>query len=443
MLNQIYGLNDSQTRAVNKLTKAGRGIVWWKIGEGKTRIALAWAALCCSDNDSKALVVCSPNAIRQWQDEADICGFSRLKFLSYGELQAQYSHAAVMRALDDTSLRCAIIDELWLYKNVRTIRTKAVHIISSALPTVGLSGSLVTARNIEDLFGQAYAVNIHHSLASNLTKFRTQFCVSAANFGGLKFWAKVDALETIQRRLAPFVDIYFPKAERESKIIPLTVVPTQQQQIHLTDVNSEYFTVLDSGYLEVKNAAVLISKIQQISDGAVLNSEGAISFVESAKLARTVELCHQLSDSGEKVLIWCAFKASIDLLYSKLGKEATTLSSHTEFDFEGWNQGRYKFCIATIGSGASLNDFTNVQYAIIYSAPYNHRAVQQAFGRTNRKGSQHEIAYYYMMQTDQTVDESVYRNLKLTSDVEQSIISTSTQVIQQYMLKFQPTLPGR
>jgi len=435
LIQSIAYLNDEQNKAVCKLSLAHRGIAWWKIGTGKTRIALAWASLHCSDCSTKALVVCSPNAIRQWKDEADICGFSRLKFLSYGELQTHRGDTAVWNTLADDSLCCVIIDELWMYKNVKTLRSKRVRILSTRLPTLGLSGSLVTARNIEDLFGQAYAVNINHALADNLTKFRTQFCVSAYNFGGLKFWAKEGALETIQQRLAPYVDVYFPSAERESRLIPTVVDPTPQQEEHLTSVNSEYFTILDSGELEIKNAAVLVSKIQQISDGAVLDSQGTVSRIKSNKLTRTVELCNQLIDAGERVLIWVAFKASLDLLHYSLGEETATLSSHTEFDFKGWNRGKYRICVATIGSGASLNDFTNVAYSIVYSAPYNHRAVQQAFGRTNRKGSQHKVAFYYMMQTDQTVDKSVYQNLKLTASVETSIIATSAQVIQQYYKK--------
>lgn len=428
-------LNDEQTKAVNKLAGAGRGICWWKIGTGKTRIALAWASLNCTDNNrAKALVVCSPTSFRQWMDEANLCAFTRIKFLSYGKLQIQESADRVINLIqNDPSLTCMIIDELWLYKNVHSTRTQNINHLSTLLPAIGLSGSMVTARNIEDLYGQAYAVNIHGLLAHSLTKFRSEFCVSAENYGGLKFFAKAGGVETIQRRLAPYVDIHFPKSEIKTETIPTTVNPTSQQDKHLADVKKEYYTILESGELEIKNAAVLISKIQQISDGAVIDSKGTVSRMESNKLERTIELCHQLSDAGERVLIWTAFKASLDLISKRLGKEATTLSSHTKFDYAGWHKGRYKYCIATIGSGSSLNDFSNVQYAIVYSAPYNHRAVQQAFGRTNRTGSRHRVAYYYMMQTDQTVDESVYQNLKFTSDIEQSIIATSTQVIQSYM----------
>jgi hypothetical protein len=160
VLNQTFTyLNDKQAEAVDKLAKVDRGIAWWKIGQGKTRIALAWTSLRCTDSNSYALVVCSPNAIRQWQDEASICGFSRLKFLSYGELQTQNADHIIFDTLKDPTIKCVIIDELWLYKNVKSLRSKKIHLISASLPTVGLSGSLVTARNIEDLFGQAYAIN--------------------------------------------------------------------------------------------------------------------------------------------------------------------------------------------------------------------------------------------------------------------------------------------
>lgn len=436
-------LNDIQKRAVEKLEKANRGIIWWRIGTGKTRIALAWSQYSCPNASDKALVVCSPSAIRQWKDEAALCGVSNLEFLSYGELQVPEGVNRISRILTDVNIRCAIIDELWLYKNARTLRSRNVHKIATALPAVGLSGSMVTARSIEDLYGQAYAVNIHKILANNLTQFRSQFCVSAYNFGGLKFFAKVGALEVIQKRLALNVDIHFPPPERESKYHKINVDPTDQQQSYMEEVRSEFFTILDDGTLEIKNAAVLISKIQQISDGAVVNSEGNISRIPSAKFQRTVELCEQLADAGERVLVWCAFKASVDLLSEHFGKKATTLSSHTKFDFTGWSRGQYQFCIATIGSGASLNDFTQVQYAIVYSAPFNHRAMQQALGRTNRKGSEHKIAYYYYMQTVDSVDEDVYSSLAYTDSVEKQIISTSTQVITKYMKEYYERHPEK
>jgi hypothetical protein len=330
-----------------------------------------------------------------------------------------------------------IIDELWLFKNPKSIRTKNVaKLISPSLPALGLSGSMVTQGSLEDLYGQSVATGLAKHVAPTLTSFRQQFMVSYSAFGGLQWTAKKNALITIQQRLAPYVSINFPKATIETKLLPQTVEPTNEQRKMLTDVNQEYYILLDSGELEIKNAAVLLSKVQQISDGAILDSAGNATRIKSNKLQRTLELCSQLFDAGERVIIWCAFKASVDLLAESLGDQTTYLASHRKFDDEGWAKGKYKCCICTVGSGASINDFKNVQYAIVYSAPFSNRAVQQAFGRTNRKDSSHPIAYYYMMQTAETADKYVFDSLKITRSIEEYTISTSTQIVQQYIQQY-------
>jgi hypothetical protein len=92
--------------------------------------------------------------------------------------------------------------------------------------------------------------------------------------------------------------------------------------------------------------------------------------------------------------------------------------------------------LATVGSGASLNDFANVQYSIVYSAPFSYRAVQQAMGRTNRKSSAHSICYYNFLQTDRSVDKLVYDTLKLTGDIETTAIKSSVDIIKTYMMTY-------
>jgi hypothetical protein len=425
---RIELLSDQQKEAATRLS-SGRGIAWWKIGEGKTRLALYWASFHCPAPKDKTLVVCSPNAIRQWQDEAKLTDVNNLLFFSYGLL----SRRRFTRFNPD--IRCVIIDELWLYKNPKSIRTNNAARLVASLPALGLSGSLVTQGNIEDIYGQAKAVGLDKALASNLTEFRSQYMVCYSAFGGLQYSTKKHALPTIQQRLAPWVSIYFPPPEIKQKLLKQTVEPTDQQKRLLTDVNQEWFTILENGELEIKNAAVLIAKCQQISDGAVLDNEGNVSCCESNKLKRTLELCTELIDAEQRVVIWCAFKATVDLLADRFGKTATCLASHRKFDVEGWKNRKYQVCICTVGSGASINDFKDIQYCIVYSAPFIYRAVEQAFGRTTRKDSPHLIAYYYMMQTADTLDEYVYNSLRITQLTVDSVLKTSEQVAREYLTK--------
>jgi Helicase conserved C-terminal domain len=446
-------LTDRQLEAVNHVSKSihmmGAAIVWWKIGEGKTRIALQTALSFFNPLDGPlcVLVICSPQAFRQWKDELaempipDFKEALQLRFLSYGILSTNKGFAAIQTVLQEVKPDFIIVDELWLYKNPKSKRSKILHEITTRVSSIGLSGSLVTARNIEDLYGQAYAIGLDRLLARSLTHFRTQFCVAVEEFG-LKFYAKKDALPAIQQRLAPTVDIHFPKSIRETRIQHIAVEPTREQSDHIYALINDYYTQFDrmsneqdekTVELEVKFTTALMVKLQQVSDGIVMLGEGETVSLAASKEQRLYSLLDEYIDAGEQVIVWFAFKASLDKIYQKLGKKATCLSSHHKFDASGWAKGNYNACLATIGSGASLNDFANCQHSIIYSAPNSPQKLEQALGRTNRTSSQQRVCHYQFLSTLETPDKLVYQNCRISAEVEKSIIRSSTEIILDYL----------
>jgi hypothetical protein len=430
-------LTPEQLHAVNLIVERKRAIIWWRVGEGKTRIALE-AYVRLTQCKTSLLVICSPTAFRTWQDEAKLHpvfgDLIRLEFISSGLLSQNNAIDKIRKLSITHEVGMVAVDELWMYKRLKTIRSRNVTYFTSAYPTVGLSGSLITNRNIEDIYGQACAVGLGNQIARSLTHFRTQFCVSYEDFG-LKFTAKKGALPAIQQRLAPFCDIYFPADVRESRIYRTTVDPTEEQVKLFDTCQNDYYMKLENETteVEIKSAPALIIKLQQISDGVVLDSEGNRSYLQSSKIERLLGILEEYADGGQRVLVWFAFKASLACIYDKLGKTATAMSSDHEFDSEGWRVGRYKFALATIGSGASINDFANVQHAIIYSAPFSHRAMQQAMGRTNRKSSEHTVCYYQFLQTDRGIDSLVYDSIRLTGEIEKTAIANSIDIVRKYM----------
>ena len=295
---------------------------------------------------------------------------------------------------------------------------------------------MITNRNIEDIYGQSHAVGLGRHIATSLTNFRSQFCVSYEDFG-LKFAAKKGALETIQKRLAPFCNLYFPEDIRESRIWRTTVDPTQEQLKHFDTCQKDYYAKFsEESELEIRNAGALIIKLQQISDGVILDGTGQAVSIESSKFLRLLGILEELIDGGERAVVWFAFKASVDKVYQVLGDKATCLSSHHKFDADGWNAGKYSVTLATVGSGSSLNDFANIRSSIIYSAAFSYRAIQQAMGRTNRKSSEHPVAYYQFLQTAGGIDKLVYDTLRLTGDIETATIKSSIEVVREYMKSY-------
>ena len=439
-------LNEPQQEAVRHLAHRS-GIVWWKIGKGKTRIAIQlFYEHLTRCQDAIMLVVCSPAAVRQWQEEIDISPYrtallGRWYSLSYGQLSTSSPAAPWRRTAHDHTLTFIVFDELWLYKNPRSLRAQAARTFSSQSyglnrTIIGLSGTLISANNIEDLYGQAYAIGISQVVAKSLTDFRSQFLIAYEDFG-LKFAPKKGAIKAIQERLSPYVHIYFPKDTRETRIQRLIVEPNPKQQYLFDTVSKDYYATLSpSSEIDIKSASALLTKLQQISDGAILDAEGKRIHIESSKFDRLLRLLDELSDAGEQTIVWFSFKASLDYVAAKLGEKAALLSSDHEFDYRGWRKKRYSVCLATVGSGASLNDFAHCRYAVVFSAPFSPRALAQSMGRTNRESSTHPIAHYYFLQTLNSPDPDIYTSLLASLEMQAGAIQLSTDIIRKYIQKY-------
>ena len=425
----LNSLSDEQFDAANRLAAEERGIVWWKVGEGKTRIALAWMFYVTPD--PRPLIICSPGAFRQWLDEIYLLQLEKIldpTFLSYGRLSRKGKSLEV----DFEKFNCLVVDELWLYKNCKSKRSAMLSQITNRLPSIGLSGSMVTARNIEDLYGQAKAIRLDEKIARSLTDFRQQYCVEILNrFGFIERTPKPKAIQQIQTKLASNVHVYFPKDRREIRNITINVEPTIEQTKIRKELVKTYYYEHQEKYgfkLEIKSALSLLVKLQQISDGFLRNAEGLTVSVSSRKQDRLQELCAELLDAGERILVWVAFRHTAKMLREVLPFPVSLLSGENRFDSEAWRKGEAKICIATVGSGASLNDFASVGYALFYSTRFSHVQMQQAKGRTNRK-SDLGSRYYYFLQTEGFPDRDVYRMIEESRTTEEMVIYITNQVI--------------
>jgi hypothetical protein len=439
-------LSDEQELAIEHLVKTPRAICWWKIGEGKSRVALGWMWWKWSHTDEiiHPLIVCSPEAARQWQDEIELVGLEdriRPTFLSYGMLSRKNAIRVLNRLLERSNPDCVVLDELWLYKNPKSQRSLAAQQLARDYHIIGLSGSMITARNIEDLYGQASAVGLGKEIASSLTDFRSQYCLEITNYAGfIERTPKKGAVVAIQEKLREHIHVYFPKEVREIRDIPVRVEATgEQDKVRHQLIKEYYLEIQDTDNeeerfeLEIKNGATLLIKLQQISDGFLHDSAGGYISIKSNKLHRLIQQVKELLDGGERVLVWFGFRHSIKEALKLSNFETTLLYSGEHFDASKWSTGKARVCYATIGSGASLNDFSHTRYALIYSTSYSFRAFEQARGRTNRKSSPHSICYYYLYQTVDFPDRTVYKMLEESRTTQEYVIETSRKIVDDYL----------
>lgn len=428
-------LDSQQKSALDILHRENGGVVWHKVGEGKTRIALSWFAILAkklTKGNNLLAVVCRRKSFSSWVKEAalitpefrvfsieDWTGICTRKttvlLVSHGMLE-QYEEV-----LKDGRVAAVVYDEGYKFKNARALICKAANRISSEVQCSAIiGGSIMTARNIEDVWGQLFAINRHTRLCSSLTKFRSRYMRKIAMGQVFRFTAKPDSFDRISKSISSFTSIHFPSDRIQAKDMDLEVDPTKQQ-IDLLNQARDYIFNTQGKITEIKNAVSLIIKVCQISDGFFQTSEGEVVKVEASKMGTLKKLLPRLVSKGQ-VIIWVAFRETVKQILQELQRDyrCYRMFGGSKFDEEGWaNDGQV--AVATVGSGDSVNFFKNCSNVIYYSRDCKLLSDVQSRGRSMRKDSTHDTCRFYHLFTRGTMDYKIRDLVKKSKCSEEEL----------------------
>lgn len=424
-----------QRRAIDKMVTARGGIVWWKVGEGKTRIGLFTFARLQEIYEwslpSICLVVCRRRAFHDWQSEIRQCfpefsvyhnvlpvqppgNHPVFLLVSHGELaitRKREVNEKFASLQNNLSIRFVILDELWLYANNKSARSKAAKALTKGRIAVGLSGTVMKARDVSEIYNQAMAVRKHGCLAGSLTKFKSMHMRCLQPEGNRNFpitLPKKGAYKRIMADATDFADVHFPKGERLINEQFHTVPATKQQAEYFKELR-EFYSI-DALGLEYNHAIVIGVKAQQIANGWIKDSEGKVFDIPTLKVEKLEDELSDIITAGERAVVWCAFRYDVKMLAARLPFASLQMLGGEDFDIDAWNNGDARVCIATEASGSSVNHLSNTPYAIYYSANYKWLDMQQSRGRTDRgMASRHNECFYKYLQVEGSMDAHVYR----------------------------------
>lgn len=425
-----------QLRAVNKIVHSRGGLVWWRVGEGKTRIALFTFAALQNIHQwalpSICLVVCRRKAFRDWRDEIERCFPEcdvyedscpahppRLApcflLVSEGMLVKQQKLLA-----SNWQIRFICYDESWLYANPKSTRSKAAYDLSRPRKAIALSGTVMKARDTSEIWAQCKIVHKHRLIASSLSAFRENFQVCFSDLGFPLWSSKKGAYADIMHRLSEVTDVHFPKSSRQIHEQFHTIEATEQQRRYFRELK-EFYSIDDLD-MEFNNAMVVITKAQQISCGWIFNEAGNLVSIPSNKPAKLRDELEDIIASGQRAVVWCAFRHDVEMLAKFLPFATMQMLGGEDFDVDRWLAGDVSVCLATEASGSSVNHFAQVPYAIYFSSDFKWLSMQQSRGRTDRKSSTHLDCYYKYLQVDGSMDAHVFRTAMGSGDKESKLI---------------------
>jgi SNF2 family DNA or RNA helicase len=314
------------------LTMNKRAFCFNEQGTGKTASAI-WAAdfLMKQKKVRRALVVC-PLSIMDSAWRADLFKFAmhRTVDIAYGSAAKRKKiingHAEfiiinydgigiVEKEIAEGGFDLIIIDEASHYKNAQSQRWKTLNRLLTPDTWLWMMTGTPAAQSPTDAYGLAKLVN-PTNVPRYFNSFRDMVQVKLTQF---KWGNKPDAVATVHRVLQPAIRfskeecLDLPDMLYTKRHVPMT----KQQDVYYKKLAKDMLLEFSDGSeVTAINAAIKMSKLLQISAGAVYTTEGdtlEFDISERYKVLREV-----IDESSKKVLVFVPFKSTIRMLTDRL-----------------------------------------------------------------------------------------------------------------------------
>ena len=418
-------------------------------GTGKTASAI-WSAdyLLNQKQINRVLVICPLSIMDSaWREDLSTFAPHRSVDIAYGSAKKRskiinqgaefviINYDGVDIVIDDVKnggFDLVIVDEATHYKNARTKRWKTLRKLIGPDTWMWMMTGTPAAQSPLDAYGLAKFIN-PNAVPRFYSSFRDMVMQQVTQF---RWVPKEDASEIVFNALQPA--IRFTKKE----CLDLPEMTYVKRKVELTAQQTKYYEmlrkqlVLKVGDDEVSavNAAVTMSKLLQISAGAVYTDDGdALQFDIKNRYKVLKEV---IDESSQKVLIFVPFKHTIDVLVSKLRSDNLTaevirgdVPAHARTDIFKRFQTMADPKILVIQPQAAAHGVTlTAANTVVWWGPTSSlETYAQANARVHRSGQKHPCTVVQLQGSG--VEKRVYSLLDKRIDVHTKMIDLYKELL--------------
>lgn len=421
-----------------------RAFCFNEIGTGKT-IATLWAAdylLRCGEITS-ALVVTTLSTIRRaWGDEIKdsfsemdcqiLHGSKHKRLLRLQSTKAHMwviNHDGVLVIVDELyaavrsgAIGLIIVDEGAEYSNAQTDKYKALKWLCNANPNTRvwwLTGSPMPHAPT-DIWSQARVicpdrVPQYYSHWRDMTMYRkTEY----------KWAAKADWVTTVTRATAPVIrfkraDCFdLPPTTYTTRVVEMS----KEQHVAYEEMRKKLITEIAGKKISAVNEGVMLSKLVQITCGAVYTSESDIATIGCA--AKLAELDRVIQEAGGVAVVFVSFRSAIDLVLAHLRSkrrradkiDGGVSSVNRDGIISGFQSGLIDNIVAhprTMAHGLTL---VRSSIVVWFGPPQSYRIYEQANGRITRPGQTQQTTIIHIVCSE--AEQRIYARLQENQELQ-------------------------
>jgi SNF2 family DNA or RNA helicase len=419
-------------------------------GTGKTG-SVVWAAdyLMRQGRVRRVLVIC-PLSIMDSAWRADLFKFAmhRSVDIAHGsaekrraviESQAEFviinfdGVEVVCDAINKGGFDMIVVDECNAYKNAQTNRWKVLNGLIKSDTWLWMLTGTPAAQSPVDAYGIAKLVN-PQGVPKFFGSFKDMVMYKVTQF---KWVPKSSALDTVFNALQPA--IRFTKAEcldlPEMTYVNREVVLTKQQQKFYNLMKNRMVMEAAGEEITAVNAAVNLSKLLQISCGAVYSDTKEV--VEFDIKNRYAVLKEVIDEASQKVLVFVPFKHAIDLVTAKLREDGITCEvirgdvsavKRTEIFKQFQETPEPKVLVIQPQSAAHGVTLTAADTVVWWGPTSSLETYAQANARVHRAGQRHPSVVIRLMGSN--AEKHVYTMLDTKNVVHTQIVDLYKQLLE-------------
>lgn len=205
--------------------------------------------------------------------------------------------------------------------------------------------------------------------------------------------------------------------ESTDQIIPVEL-GSAARKAHL-QLQEQLIADIRGGVVTAANAAVAVTRLQQIASGRAPTTDGVMRQVGEAKIDALRDLIAGIAED-EPLVVFCRFTADLAMIEELTEPRYRELSGRRN-DLEEWQAGGGTIFGVQVQAGSVGIDLTRARYAVWFTHPFSLAQFEQARARLVRPG-QHRAVHFYHLVAQSTIDEQIYRALLRRRQVIDEIV---------------------
>ena len=314
-----------------------------------------------------------------------------------------------------------VIDELSSFKSPKSKRFRAfMKVRKSVKRIVGLTGT-PASNGLMDLFGEFKVLDMGQRLGRSITAYRARYFVPNHRYGNIIYDYKLrPGAEDAIYKAVDDITISM-KSKDYLKLPPVTFVTdlvqmNQKEKAKYKKLKKEMILELKDDTVDAKNAAVLASKLIQLSNGCIIGDH-SINRIHDKKLDKLEDLIE--SSNGNPVLVVYWFRHDLERIKERFPSAVHLLDAK---QIRNFNNGCISIGLmhpSSLGLGVNLQKSCN---QLIWFGPiWSLDLYQQTNARIYRQGQTHTVIIHHII-TKGTIDERIMKVLRSKEKTQDDFI---------------------